>query len=84
MFRHEAEAFQAQLVNLVCTSEGEQKDAYVAQLNSRRKAGIAKEVKINLYAKLRLRLERGQYSCEEEMWRLVSQVQDLANELGLS
>lgn len=32
MFRHEAEAFQAQLVNLICTSEGELKDAYVAQL----------------------------------------------------
>ena len=62
-------------------------DAYskhLAQLNSRRKAGFGKEVKTNLYAKLRLKLERGQYSCEEEMWRIISQVQDLANELGLS
>ena len=33
MFRHEAEGFQARLINLVCTSEGEQRDAYVAQLN---------------------------------------------------
>lgn len=44
---------------------------------------MTKQQKINRYAQIRIKLEKGRFSCKEEMYRLQSEMQDLANELGL-
>ena len=44
---------------------------------------MTKQEKINRYAQIRIRLEKGRWSCDQELSRLQSEMQDLANELGL-
>ncbi len=53
-------------------------DAYKKLLKKK-----VKTTDVNRYSQIRLKLERGQYSCPEEMYRLQNEMQDLANELGL-
>jgi hypothetical protein len=39
--------------------------------------------KLDEYAEIRRKLQKGQYSCEEHMWRLIDAMQELSNELNL-
>ena len=39
--------------------------------------------KLDQYVELKRKIEKGQYSCPEHMWRMIDAMQELSNELAL-